>query len=435
MFMKNGKNNPVKNSVDEVFYQQLLLSERLRVQILISFLILLMLVVIGVFLVFREEYLSVFKGKENLPAIVVTLGFFIIYEFAILSVISYFIKSGRNYPTFGRYGNSIFEVSIPTISMIILTGYIDPAVILNSPASFGYFLFIILSTLRLDFRLSFITGLAAALELIGMNIYYRQHFGLNTSAFSFYMESIGKGLFLLFCGTAAGFVSLEIRRRVYSTLRLVDERNKIINVFSQQVSPEIAEELILRQDELTGTVRDVCVMFLDIRNFTSMVEKKNPKEIVAYQDAVFGMAIDIITKHKGIINQFLGDGFMATFGAPVYRGNDCQNAVNAALEIISELNEKKQESLLLPTRVGIGIHYGEAVTGNVGTSARKQYSITGNVVILASRLEQLNKEYNSQLIISREVLDHINLKPGSYEALGKVVIKGRNELMEIYKIC
>jgi adenylate cyclase len=422
------------NRIDEVFYQQLLISERLRVQILIFFLFLLAMVVISVFLMFRSEYILLFKEKENLPVIIFTLGFFTIYEFAVFFVISYFIKSGRNYPTFGRYGNSILEVSYPTISIIVLSGYIDPATILQGPATFGYFLFIILSTLRLDFRLSFVTGLVAALELIGLNIFYREQSMLYTSAFSFYIESIGKGLFLFFCGIAAGFVSMEIRKRVYSALRLVDERNKIINVFGQQVSPEIAEELILRQDEVTGTVKDVCIMFLDIRNFTSMVEKKNPKEIVAYQDAVFGMAIDIITKNKGIINQFLGDGFMATFGAPVYHGNDCQNAVNSAMEIINELTVK-QDTLLLPTRVGIGIHYGEAVTGNVGTAARKQYSITGNVVILASRLEQLNKVYNSQVLISNEVLQNVNLMPDCYESLGDVVIKGREEPMEIFKLC
>jgi adenylate cyclase len=278
-------------------------------------------------------------------------------------------------------------------------------------------------------------GLAGALEFIGLNMYFMKYPGFTTSEFAFYVETIGKGLFLLFCGIAAGMISNEIKKRVYGILQIADERNKIIDVFGQQVSPEVAEELILKQDEETGTIRDVCVMFLDIRNFTSMVEKKNPKEIVAYQDAVFGMAIDIIIKNKGIINQFLGDGFMATFGAPVHRGNDCQNAVNAGLEIINSLKIKNKEKLFLPTRVGIGIHYGEAVTGNVGTAARKQYSITGNVVILASRLEELNKEYNSQLLISKEVLQNINAEQGSYESLGEVVIKGRKEPMEIFKLC
>jgi len=429
------KNREYKNNIDEVFVQQILLSERLRVKILLFFLILLAAVLVIVFTLFRDEYQHLFHRSGNISAIIFTVGCFILYEFALYRLINYFIKRGWNFPEFGRYMNAIAEVSFPTISLIVLTAYINPGVLLNSPVTFGYFLFIILSTLRLEFNLSFIMGLAGALELIGLNIFYQEHFAFNTAPFSFYFETIGKGLFLLFCGTAAGLISNEIKKRVYGVLQLADERNKIINVFGQQVSPEVAEELILKQDEETGTIRDVCVMFLDIRNFTSMVEKKNPKEIVAYQDAVFGMAIDIIIKNKGIINQFLGDGFMATFGAPVHRGNDCQNAVNAALEIINSLKTKNKEKLFLPTRVGIGIHYGEAVTGNVGTTARKQYSITGNVVILASRLEQLNKEYNSQLLISKEVLQNINLQPGSYDSLGEVVIKGRKEPMEIFKLC
>jgi adenylate cyclase len=130
----------------------------------------------------------------------------------------------------------------------------------------------------------------------------------------------------------------------------------------------------------------------------------------------------------------MGDGFMATFGAPISSQNDCQDAVNAALDIKKMINEKNKQGVIPDTQIRIGIHAGVAVTGNVGTSIRKQYSITGNVVILASRLEQLNKNYNSSVIISKEVYDKIDKTITNAKALGPVKIKGRQEPIEVYRL-
>ena len=151
-------------------------------------------------------------------------------------------------------------------------------------------------------------------------------------------------------------------------------------------------------------------MFLDIRDFTAFAEKLEPSEIIQYQNDVFGFMIDVISKYDGIINQFLGDGFMATFGAPVSSEHDSQHAVNASFEIINLLREKCESGEIPETKVGIGLHAGNIVTGNVGTAERKQYSITGNTVILASRIEQLNKQFESQLLISEEVFKRVNLE-------------------------
>ena len=135
----------------------------------------------------------------------------------------------------------------------------------------------------------------------------------------------------------------------------------------------------------------------------------------------FGTAVEVINRHHGVINQFLGDGFMATFGAPISTGNDCQNALAAARELIARVKVK----------VGIGLHAGDAVTGNVGSAERKQYSVTGNVVILASRIEQLNKEYDSQVLASHEVLE----RAGEQAApLGAVRVKGHEQPIEIFRV-
>ena len=173
---------------------------------------------------------------------------------------------------------------------------------------------------------------------------------------------------------------------------------------------------------------------MDIRNFTPMVEHKTPEEITAFQNMVFGEAIEIVNRHRGIINQFLGDGFMATFGAPLSSGDDCRNALAAARELVARVAELSASGRIPQTRIGIGLHAGEAVSGNVGTALRKQYSITGHVVILASRIEQLNKKYDSQILASGEVLRTGGDAAAGAVPIGPVQVRGRNEPIELFKL-
>ncbi len=144
--------------------------------------------------------------------------------------------------------------------------------------------------------------------------------------------------------------------------------------------------------------------------------------------------LETILKSKVINTHVSVDGFMATFGAPVSSQNDCQNAVDAALEINQILKEKCEQKKIPNTQIRIGIHAGEAVTGNVGTSIRKQYSITGNVVILASRLEQLNKKYDSSILISKEVYDRIDKTKIEIHEHGPAKVKGRQNPIEVFQL-
>ncbi len=143
--------------------------------------------------------------------------------------------------------------------------------------------------------------------------------------------------------------------------------------------------------------------------------------------------IDIVQTHNGVINQFLGDGFMATFGAPVPAGNISQNAVIAAMQIIEKVKSENEAGNIPKTRIGIGLHYGQAVIGNIGSSIRKQYSITGSVVIIASRIEQLNKTYNAQLTISEQVFNQLEPEEKVvFIPQQPVMVKGYNQTLSIY---
>ena len=248
------------------------------------------------------------------------------------------------------------------------------------------------------------------------------------------MAFLGRGGILFLSGIIAGIVSMQIRKRILKTYHVLEERNELEKVFGQQVSKEIVDEFVNNNMKIESRTREVCIMFLDIRNFSKYCEGKTPEEINNYQNFTLGFMIDVVNKYGGIVNQILGDGFMATFGAPIQRETYCKDAIDASLEIISSLQKRNEDSMNPSTNVGIGLHTGEVITGNVGTTERKQYSIIGNTVIMAARLEQLNKEYNSSVLVSKEVLDKITSNDLTTEFLGPVKVKGRTEPVEVYKL-
>jgi adenylate cyclase len=127
---------------------------------------------------------------------------------------------------------------------------------------------------------------------------------------------------------------------------------------------------------------------------------------------------------------------MVTFGAPVQLENPAKAAVDAAVRLLQELNKALEKGLLPATRIGIGIHTGEVVTGNIGTTQRRQYSITGSVVILAARIEQLNKQFGSQLLVSEEVIQAMdkNMAAEAATNYGCVALKGWHKPVTIYKL-
>ena len=256
---------------------------------------------------------------------------------------------------------------------------------------------------------------------------------------------IGSGLLLIILITLYYFYAYKRKNHnrlqvAYENLEktqtdLISAEQKIKKLLGQQLSSEIAETLMSGNHQAENIEKKfVCIMFLDIRDFTPFAEKREPEEIIKYQNDVFGFMIDIVNGHHGNINQFLGDGFMATFGAPNSHGNDCQNAFNAAREILNRLKEKNHTGEIPFTEIGIGLHAGNVVTGNVGTELRKQYSITGNTVITAARIEQLNKDFNSRLIISKAVYKRLDNPEIAAPEFKNARIKGQKTPINIVKV-
>jgi adenylate cyclase len=360
----------------------------------------------------------------------------LIYESAVLARLTVLIRRGKRLPLPLRYINALIEASIPTIVMLVAVDVTSPAFILYSPAAWGYFLFIVLATLRLDFWLCLFTGFVAAVEygVVGTLLLNQPQTVPIDPVLTAPMNHGMRAGLLMLSGVAAGIVSLQIRRQFIRAMRSVEEQNRILGMFGQHVSPAVVDRLLSQEVELGGEVRHVCVMFLDIEGFTTFSENRKPEEVVEYLNSLFSFMIDAVNRHDGIVNKFLGDGFMAVFGAPITDASDCRNAVKASLEILERVDAMSAAGEIAPTRIRIGLHAGEAVTGNVGSLARKEYTIIGDVVNLASRLEQLNKQFGSRLLVSEMVTDRLDSQPARAIPHGEVLVKGREQPIHVYEL-
>jgi adenylate cyclase len=176
-------------------------------------------------------------------------------------------------------------------------------------------------------------------------------------------------------------------------------------------------------------------MFLDIRDFSRYASAHSAPEVVSYLNALFGFMIPLVNQHHGMVNKFLGDGFMAVFGAPLADTGECDNAVRASLAILRRLQDLNTQGAIPPTRIGIGLHVGEAATGNVGTAERKEYTIIGDVVNVASRIEQATKLLGAQLLVSAQVASKLDARGGfQTEDMGLVELKGQPQPLRLFKL-
>jgi adenylate cyclase len=421
------------------FDEEFLLSERLRTMILAGIFLFGVLYTGTVILFFEDKIPGALqKGSA------VRMFFFLLFLFLLEVISSLYIsrqikRNRRKIPQVRQYLNATVEITAPGVIMILLAAHVQLTdKILHSPVVYLYFIFIMLSTLRLNYRISLYMGLLAAIEffLISHLLIQKAEGVLSPDTVKDeYFATTGKAILLFFSGIGAAFVARQIRLNVERSLAVAEQGNRIVNLFGQQISKEIVNEMLESGGIVPTRMMRVCIMFIDIRNFTNYVADKTPIEIVSYQNAFFSIVVRVINKHNGIINQFLGDGCMATFGAPVVIGNPGLNAVQAALELRLEILEQVAQNNLPSTNIGIGLHFGSAVTGNIGPAERQQYSVTGTVVILAARIEQLNKEYQSQILASADVIHQINHLPMyNYDFLGKINLKGWSAPVGIYKL-
>jgi adenylate cyclase len=356
---------------------------------------------------------------------------FILFELWVHMVIGRHLKLGRDLPVYRRYLGVLIETSMPTFALALHIDSMGPVEALGFVIPLTYFIFIILSTLRLDFWLSTFTGFVAATELFCMAMFYHRAGSADPAPDLYY--HVVRSVVVLICGMLAGAVGVQLRRQFEASIMAATARDRITNLFGQHVSPQVVERLMAEGASTESDIRRVAVMFVDFRSFTAGARTRSPQEVVDRLDRAFAVLVDILDRHGGIVNKFLGDGFLALFGAPFETHDAARHAVAAAREML-EANARANEGSGWPLRIGIGIHFGEVVAGNIGSPRRKEYTVIGDTVNFAARLEALNKDFNSQFLISAAVHDALGEECRDAVSLGEVPIRGYDRPMAVWRL-
>lgn len=225
----------------------------------------------------------------------------------------------------------------------------------------------------------------------------------------------------------------QLAGSVNEMARGLADRERVRDLLGKVVSKEIASELLSGKVELGGEERQVTVLFSDIRNFTTLCEQLPATQIVGLLNRYLSRMSEVIESQGGVVDKYIGDAVMALFGAPVARADAATAAVRAAIamqEALRELHALHDAEGLPRLATGIGIHTGPVVAGNLGSTHRMNYTVIGDAVNLASRLQGLTREYDSAIIVSAATAA---VAPGfAYRPLGEVRVKGKSELILIY---
>jgi adenylate cyclase len=252
------------------------------------------------------------------------------------------------------------------------------------------------------------------------------------------MEVFGRGYWLNFSQPFLASTLALFGGVAYQYFVEGREKRKMKKLFGQYVSKDVYDSLVSNPElaRLGGTRRDMTVLFSDIRGFTTVSERGEPEEIVRTLNEYFTRMVDLVFKHQGTLDKFVGDMVMALFGAPLEDPDHADHAVDCALEMIVELrklNDGWREEGRPELDIGIGVNTGPMIAGNIGSEAIMSYTVIGDAVNLGSRLESANKQYGTRIIISEATREHLKNKY-VFRPLGDIIVKGKTKPVAIFEV-
>jgi len=227
----------------------------------------------------------------------------------------------------------------------------------------------------------------------------------------------------------------QIKSYAFKAVLAQKKEQKIRNIFQKYVPKEVIEDFFKNPESaLVGDNRILAVLFSDIRSFTSISEKMNPDDLVSNLNSYFSVMVDIIMKRQGIVDKYIGDAIMAFFGAPQRHEDDALQSVFAGIDMLDALdgwNAGQERKGKPPFHIGVGINYGVVTVGNMGTEKKMDYTVIGDTVNLASRLEGLTKHYHQPLVYAESLQAKVkDVLP--WRLLDKVAVKGKTKGVRIF---
>lgn len=249
-------------------------------------------------------------------------------------------------------------------------------------------------------------------------------------------DSTQKPIIFLVVGGSMVYAVFRVRNLLSRSIEIESKRATLARYFS----PSVVDELTNNSGEsvISNNRKYAVILFSDIRKFTSLSEEMDTEELARFLAEYRSLMLNSIFAHGGTLDKFVGDAVMAVFGVPQSRGNEIEieKAVLCALDMQNKLkifNQDRISKNLVPIEIGIGLHAGVVFSGNVESSGQMEYTVLGDAVNVASRLESLTKEYNAKVIISEELESQLkgNIQRKS---IGEVTVRGRLKPLGIYSL-
>ncbi|MEM7181763.1 MAG: adenylate/guanylate cyclase domain-containing protein [Spirochaetota bacterium] len=362
-----------------------------------------------------------FSLDDKNPSWQAAIPFSVLYFF--ISVIFYYITSKLKYlHVLAEWSIQIIDIPVFYFFIISMQKYYP-----MSDLDLGYFLAMSLLVIFISpTGVTYYPKIVATLECALLS-----PFVLHQSGRHPFPEWVPSYITIyLFAGMIGVFLVERTYRIAYRFSQVIEEKEKMGRYFS----PGVMEYISKDRQAIESRSHNVTVLVSDIRGFTSLSEKLQAEEVVDLLNEYFAAMVKVIFRYNGTLDKFMGDGILAYFGAPVEREDHAELAIACAKEmqhVLQELNQKRNQRGELALQIGIGLHSGDVILGNVGSESRQEFTIIGNTVNIASRIESLTKEYQTELLISKDTLES-SKSQSNWQSTGKLKIRGREEPLELF---
>jgi len=344
------------------------------------------------------------KGFVSMPVIQATFLSFI----GVQIVLAVLARKGWWHPAL-PFVNSGLQVSLLTVILIIAARERGAEFALSTVMPMMYCLAIAITAFRLNPWLSAYTGIAAAAGLLfAYTIAMRPGLTptqLDANPLLSWPSVIARGVVLLTIGGACAVAANSLRSQMK---KQAEDQSRILlleRTFGRLVAPEVARQILENEDWMRPARRDAVVMFADLKGFTKYSEGKTPEEVAEFLNRCWSVAADVVERHGGVINKYMGDGFLAIFGVPLELEAAEEAAAKTALELQGEMAAVLAEENL---ELCLGLHAGPMIVGGIGSESRCEFTVIGSTVNLASRLESLNRTLSTRCLTSEIVAERIS---------------------------